>query len=304
MIFSLRLTTFINWFRRNFGLTDVLNGAGNKKVKIFIFIASVVLIGIIGLIRFFIGPEFALSIFYLLPVFLCSWFVGRSAGIAVSILSATSWLYFDLLSRNYFSHFLIPFVNETFRLSVFLIISFIISALKKALAQEKTLASFDYLTGVVNRRVFYELAVIEIDRFRRYSHPFAALFIDIDNFKKINDTFGHQLGDALLYTVANVIKDNLRSTDIVSRIGGDEFAVLLTETNIEAAKVISPRLHALLTETMKKNGWAVTFSIGAAAFGKPPSNIDELMRKLDTLMYGAKRQGKNSIKFEVVGNES
>lgn len=300
MIFSLRLTTFISWFRRNFGLTDVLNGAGNKKIKVFVFITSLGLIGIIGAIRFFIGPELALSIFYLLPVFLCSWFIGRSAGVAVSILSALSWLYLDLLSKDYFSHFLIPFVNETCRLSVFLIITFIISALKITLAQEKTLASFDYLTGVTNRRVFYELAGIEIDRFRRYSHPFAALFIDIDNFKKINDTFGHQLGDALLYTVANVIKDNLRSTDIVSRIGGDEFAVLLTETNVESAKMISPRLHTLLTETMKKNGWAVTFSIGAAAFSHPPANIDELMRKLDTLMYGAKRQGKNSIKFEAI----
>lgn len=172
----------------------------------------------------------------------------------------------------------------------------------QALDREQTISRTDYLTGIANRRVFYEQAEMEIHKSRRYGHVFTALLIDVDNFKDVNDTQGHDKGDVLLCEIAKLIKQNTRVTDIVARIGGDEFAILLTETGNESLEIIVPRLQAKLLDVMARNAWPVTFSIGVATYKAVPSSVDAIMRKADDLMYAVKRSGKNSIKYEVVTN--
>ena len=110
------------------------------------------------------------------------------------------------------------------------------------------MARIDFLTGVLNSRAFYQIATAEIQRSGRYGHPLTLAYIDLDNFKTVNDEFGHSTGDELLKTVARTFSDNLRSSDYVARLGGDEFAILMTETSAQAALNVVARIQVLLEE--------------------------------------------------------
>jgi diguanylate cyclase (GGDEF)-like protein len=170
----------------------------------------------------------------------------------------------------------------------------------QALEREQMLASTDNLTGIANRRVFYEMTSMEIHKAKRYNRPFSVLLMDIDNFKNVNDTWGHQKGDTLLCSVAKGIRESIRSCDVAARLGGDEFAVLLAEAGKETFETVIPRIKERLQADMQRENWPVTFSVGVAAFSVAPENVDEIMRKVDTLMYGIKHEGKNNVKFEIV----
>jgi diguanylate cyclase (GGDEF)-like protein len=164
---------------------------------------------------------------------------------------------------------------------------------------EKNLARKDMLTGAANRRLFFELAEVEIRRSRRYKHPFTLAYIDLDNFKKVNDTQGHNAGDNVLKVVVETIRKNIREIDLISRLSGDEFVILLPETNLSQAKVVIERTQKGLLFAMQKNSWPVTFSIGVITFEKVPSTADEMVKVADNLMYEVKKSGKNNIRYDV-----
>jgi diguanylate cyclase (GGDEF)-like protein len=205
---------------------------------------------------------------------------------------------------NFSSNAIIPYLNQTFRLIVFLIITFIIFKLKTALENQKVLASTDPLTSVANRRAFYDLAKLEINKARRYQTPISFLYLDIDNFKKINDHFGHHTGDSLLCLVAKTIKKNLRTIDVIVRFGGDEFGILLAETGAQSAVQVAGKLKKKLLELARDSGWPVTFSIGVATFISPPSRIDEMIDAADAQMYFAKQNGKNRTRHKIISEEN
>lgn len=117
---------------------------------------------------------------------------------------------------------------------------------------------------------------------------------------KVNDSFGHQAGDDLLCLVAEIIRRNLRATDLAARFGGDEFAVLLPETGADAARAVVQRLQGQLLGAVRTREWPVTFSIGVVTFNDAPEAVDEMVKRADNLMYAVKQSGKNSIKQEVV----
>lgn len=272
----------------------------NKYQKLFLIVFSFILTIMIGVIRFLTGPELALSLFYLFPIALVTWNVGRRAGIIISVTSALSWLMADLMMLNFFSNSIIPFLNESFRLIVFLIITYIIFELKSALEKHKALARTDSLTLVANRRAFFELADMELNKARRYRHPFSVLYIDIDNFKEVNDSLGHNIGDRLLRSVAKTIRQNIRVIDIIARLGGDEFVILLSETGAEAAFLVARKLKNILLSIMQDNGWSVTFSMGAVTFEILPDSVDETIKAADSQMYSAKNKGKNRIQHKII----
>lgn len=271
----------------------------SNKFSSFIFLISGFVLAIsIGAIRYLTGPELALSLFYLIPISLTTWKVGRGAGIFISFTSAVSWLLADLLMLHEFSNPIIPFLNETFRLIVFLIITYTLFGLKTLLESQKALARTDPLTGIANRRAFFELAQIELQKARRFKHPISILYLDLDNFKNINDRFGHHTGDSLLCLVAESIKKSIREIDKIARFGGDEFVIMLSET--KSSYSVAVKIQKKLLKAVKNKKWPVTFSIGAATFKRPPGSVDELIKKADSLMYSAKEKGKNLIQHEVI----
>ncbi len=240
-----------------------------------------------------------MSAFYIFPIILVTWNVGIGTGILLSFVSAISWLKADLMALDFFSNPKTPYINEIFRLVVFLVIAFIIFKLKIALENQQGLARTDPLTSVLNRRAFYPLADLELNNARRYKTPTSFVYLDIDDFKKINDHFGHHTGDTLLCSVAKSIKTNIRAIDIIVRFGGDEFGVLLSKTDADSACQIVEKLKQRLLELVRINGWPVTFSIGIATYLKPPERTNEMIDAADAQMYIAKQEGKNTIRHKI-----
>jgi diguanylate cyclase (GGDEF)-like protein len=257
------------------------------------------MVAVIGNIDYWISWELYFFAFYLVPIFLGTWFVGRWAGIFTSLFGAVAWLVINVLSTHNYRHPLIPVWNAMIILSFFIVITYILTSLKKALEHEEELARTDYLTGVANRRLFFELAGAEINKAYRYHRPITLIYIDLDNFKTVNDFMGHNTGDRVLLLVAQTIKMNIRGSDVVTRLGGDEFAVMLPETGVNASAIVIDKIIKNLDEIMRHNNWPVTFSCGVYSFVSPPESVDVMVYKADQLMREAKQAGKNQIKYSI-----
>ena len=250
------------------------------------------------------GQELDLSAFYILSIAAVTWYAGIWPGIFISVISALSWLSADLMMLSAFSNPMIPYFNESFRLIVFLIIAVTLHKLKISLSEYKKLARTDYLTGIANRRAFLESANMELKKARRYGHSLSMLYLDIDNFKMINDNHGHRIGDKLLCSVAVSIERSIRSVDLIARFGGDEFCILLSETGTESALLVANKLHEMLSVLVKDKGRPVTFSIGAVTYQIPPVSIEKMITEADALMYATKKKGKNGIRHKEIGMTS
>lgn len=270
-----------------------------KQSKPFLIAISMLLVLLIGLIDYLAGPDISLLIFFLLPIFVAVWFVGRSAGLAVTVFSGAVWMAIAFVTSHTYIHPATPYWNIATRLGFLLIFGIILSSLKKLIEHEREAARTDYLTGVTNRRYFFEVADMEIKRARRHDRPFSVSYMDIDDFKEINDRFGHSVGDTLLKTITETIKSNVRDIDTVTRLGGDEFAILMPETDSESARAVVSRIHENLLRVVRKNLWPVTFSIGVATWARPPQAVDEMLKHADMLMYSVKSSGKNQVRHEV-----
>ncbi len=160
------------------------------------------------------------------------------------------------------------------------------------------LSDRDYLTGLYNRRKFEEFLGYEIKRSLRHHHQFTILMIDLDNFKYINDTYGHASGDLVLKEVTQIFGSNLRNADILARLGGDEFAVLLPETPYESGFAVVEKLRSRLEATpisLMFDQITLTASFGIAEYPDQGENIESLLTGSDLAMYKAKRAGKNTI---------
>ncbi len=267
----------------------------------FLISVAFVTVLLVGILNHMAGPELSSTMFYLIPIVLVTWFTKRWIGFIFSILSALTWLITDLSSGATHFNSDIPYWNGMARLGSFFILTFLLSELKTSLKQEKQHSRFDFLTGIRNRRSFIELVHAEIHRARRYEHPLTMVCIDLDNFKTVNDCFGHSTGDILLRLVACTLQQNVRVTDTVARLGGDEFAILLPETGRDVAEVIMQKVQRINLDIMQRHGWPVTLSIGVVTFMSPPSTVDETLRISDQLMYDAKNNGKNNIRYDVLG---
>lgn len=165
--------------------------------------------------------------------------------------------------------------------------------------QLEFMASTDPLTQLLNRRMFMEYLNAEIIRFVRYSRPSALMIFDIDDFKKVNDTYGHQQGDEVLKMLADVCMDVLRTTDVIGRYGGEEFIVLLPETGLERSLMVADRIRATIENLRipcEGQDISVTVSIGVTPFPEHTLiNQDILIRNADQALYQAKESGKNQV---------
>jgi diguanylate cyclase (GGDEF)-like protein len=270
---------------------------GRRPTTIWtISLGSLALVAVADLLT---GPELSLSIFYVGPVGLAAWYYERRGGYLLAALSGVVVYVADRLSSATYSHQLVPVWNAGVRLTIFLVTATLLSGLRRALDRERDLSSTDALTGVANTRAFYQRAAAEIERARRFRHPLTLAYLDLDNFKQLNDQSGHAAGDSALQAIAHATRASLRATDFVARLGGDEFAMLLAETDQTGARTIIAKLHGLLTTLMRERGWPTTCSIGVVTTLPPPVSVDELVKSADNLMYRVKRQSKNAVEYEV-----
>ena len=272
-------------------------GAGKR-----LFSAAAVIL-LVGLVRCMTGTEYALSVFFLFPIVFSAWYDGLRPGLGMAVFSTLIWLGADLIQVGRFSDIRVPFINETFRLIVFLFAAALVAEFKQALDAQKKIARTDSMTGLWNRLAFFEMAALEIKRARRFNTPLSFIYTDIDNFKSVNDTSGHDTGDRLLRVAAETILNNIRKIDIGVRFGGDEMGILLVETDAGGARSLAEKLKEKLTGEMRRQGWPVTFSMGVGTFQQAAVSVEDMVQIVDKLMYFAKRSGKNRIIHQIFTGE-
>jgi diguanylate cyclase (GGDEF)-like protein len=256
---------------------------------------------LIGLLDFLAPSEVILALLYLVPIVGVSWFVDETTGLIISLFCAVFIAYDSEFRTGYlFTEPIAAGLSLVTRSFFFLLTAILVGRLHATLRRSEQLAMTDDLTQVFNGRAFFEFLHKELLRSQRYRRALTVVYLDLDNFKSVNDSLGHQAGNRVLQEVVAVLKRSVRLADTVARIGGDEFAVLLPETDENAVRVMLPRLHDNLLQAMQTSGWPVTFSIGVLTCHQPECDSDEIFRRADGLMYAVKHGGKNGIRYDVM----
>lgn len=274
----------------------------NKHWKVVLSALCFILVIGLGIVKVKVGYETFVLGFLLIPIYLTTWRVNRFMGMTIGVFSALTWLAaLSFMPPPDFSPSIF-YWNATAKVGFILITTLVFGFLKARLDKETESARKDPLTNISNRRDFFEIATQELNRSRRYNRPLTVACLDVDGFKKVNDQMGHKAGDSLLRLISIHLKKNLRVVDVVARIGGDEFAVLLPETDqVQAMNVLRELRERLLREVVH-DGFPVTFSIGAVTSLTSPSSIDDLLKSADDLMYSAKNNGKDRVIHAFVQN--
>jgi len=166
---------------------------------------------------------------------------------------------------------------------------------KQAEHRLREFAEKDSLTGLLNRRKFYEVLEQEKERAIRYARSLSLIMFDIDHFKAVNDTYGHSAGDKVLKKIASVVTDHIRKTDVLGRIGGEEFAILATETTVESALALAEKIRRAVEMTAHDHAGKITISLGVSEYDDGLT-LDEFIGRTDEALYAAKNNGRNRVK--------
>lgn len=241
--------------------------------------------------------EYGFASAALVPIVAITWLTGRRGGLSLTAMAMIAWTVADIASARQFANWWAPYIDGVMRFVTYSFVTLVVSRLHTSLLRERRLSSYDALTGVLNRRMFLEVGEFEADRAFRYRHPLAVAFLDLDNFKQVNDTRGHHVGDAALRAAAAALRGSLRSTDRVGRVGGDEFAIVFPEIGqAEAAEAAAKLVEAV------RRGLAdyppISASIGIAWFGRADRPFAEMLCAADEIMYAVKNDGKNGVRIE------
>ena len=239
-------------------------------------------------------PTARLGILYVIPVLLVTWTDGWVWGLVFGLASIglREVVAIDQMPADTPASWRV--VNGAAYVAVVALAMAGLQTLRRSQAQLARLVTQDALTNVLNARAFADRLSQELDRNRRYPRPLSLMYMDLDNFKTINDTHGHQTGDAVLRLVADAMRTSVRQADVVGRLGGDEFGVLMPETDAELADAAAKRLVAGLRNVFKGTP-NVTASIGVVSCTATDASTDDLLRRADQAMYDAKKAGKDRV---------
>jgi diguanylate cyclase (GGDEF)-like protein len=260
-----------------------------------VWLAALSFAAVLAFLRVATDAEFAFASAVILPVFAVAWLASKKEAVIYSALAAIIWIAADIETQRSFSANWIPWANGVTRFAVYALIAYLTSSLREVLAREYDMARHDSLTGLLNRRSFFECGASETARARRYGHSLGIIFLDLDDFKQLNDKRGHEVGDQALKAVAFALSGTLRSTDAVARLGGDEFSVVLPEATFESATEAGHKIANALQSALKDFS-PVSASIGIAWFPEASESFSDMVNLADGLMYEIKAEGKHGIR--------
>lgn len=294
-LYSISSIVLLIWLRRN--------KQNFKKVSEFLIIVS--LISFTSALIFMVEDQFRIIWFYI-AVFLAYTVIGNRAGVITTLVSILivilCFMLLDLeLSRVTLQGALIGLVISSVLASVHVrkIAEFETMLLNKNRELE-VLATIDSLTGVMNKRMFNEMAAKYLEAADRTEKPLSFLYLDLDFFKKVNDQHGHQVGDIMLIKFTDVVGKCLRKSDLLGRIGGEEFAVVLFETTIEDAAAVAEKIRRRVQESSyqyENNMVEVTTSIGVSHFESGKDTLESIQKRADKALYQAKGLGRNRVEI-------
>ncbi|HVS32992.1 MAG TPA: GGDEF domain-containing protein [Thermoanaerobaculia bacterium] len=262
---------------------------------------ALLLLILISAVDYLTPPQISTFVFYIAPIGFTAWFGGRAGGQTMALLSTATWIAKDVVFRGeLYAEPWILLWNGAARLITFSFVAWLITEVRLRLRREQRLARTDALTGLLNVRAFREELELELVRATRADQALTFVFLDLDNFKAINDAKGHPEGDRALQSVARILQDEVRRSDVLGRLGGDEFAVVLPATDTAEASTVVEKLRRSLKEEMTLQAWPVTFSIGVITCPTPSvPSADALIQAADRLMYAVKAAGKDAVLHRV-----
>ena len=281
-------------------LAVVLLEAVGRIRSMSVVLASLAALSLVGIGDYITGADISFSAFYLLPVVLSASSAGRRIGLPIAVTTSLLWFAADFHGRPQpYETLLVPIWNAGVRFLVFVLVVALLDALKASIVHERALSREDSLSGLPNSRAFYEVAELERRRLARSGEPLTLAYLDIDDFKLVNDNLGHSAGDEVLRATARTLQSAVRDVDLVGRLGGDEFAILLPNTPTDGADVVLGRLHEALQRDAAIHGWPIGYSIGSVTYTAAPASVDLMVSRSDRLMYEVKRAGKNAVRSTV-----
>jgi diguanylate cyclase (GGDEF)-like protein len=270
--------------------------ARSPKAKLLALAVGATLIALLALLTARLPAELPIALLFLFPVVMVSWYAGASAGFVAALAASGARLAVDLLLDLPHAAPMLPLWTFGISLGAYAAVARVLPGLRETVFRDRELAITDPLTSLGNRRLFGEVASIELNRTRRYQRPLALVYLNVDRFEQFNERHGYAEGDALLVLIASLIRGSLRTSDVVARIAADEFAVLLPETHAEGARVAAEKIHQNISRAAHEAGYSVTFSIAAITFAEGPVSLEGVLRQADALMGAVKRTGGDEIR--------
>ncbi len=259
---------------------------------------------LIAITDFSSGVEVRTFPLYYVPISLAAWYYARAGAVSVSALCALAWLASNQLAGLEYSHPAIWVANTIVQGTSFVTVGLLVASLHAALARERTLSRTDPLCALLNSRAFYEESDRLLALCRRGRRPVTLAYLDLDNFKAVNDRFGHKAGDEVLRAVAKGLQSSIRSADLGARLGGDEFAILLPELSADAVRKTLERLRDTLRQASVDPSGAVTVSMGAVTFLEAPADVETMVQAADSVMYSAKSDGKDRLHLQIISGDT
>lgn len=252
-------------------------------------------------------PDIRSVMFYAVPVAIAGYYLSRWHVVFLSLVASIAWVWAKLISSDDMGYGIAAWNGANVFL-LFCLLGYLVNRmrtdgyslhrmnerLKFLLDRESEAARTDSLTDLPNARYFREALKIEISRCAREERPLCLIYFDLDNFKRVNDTYKHETGDEVLVKVAEILRQSVRSADLPARIGGDEFAVLLHLADEQVARNVGKRLVTAITELGTHYPKSeLSASVGVAYFETPPDDVQAVIDKADTAMYSVKQHGRH-----------
>jgi diguanylate cyclase (GGDEF)-like protein len=256
------------------------------------------LIGLGFLVDITTGEDLSLSLVYVAGVVFMAWVGSLRVGV-LGAIGASAAVVADALANSV--RVGVALSNAATALVLLVVVAAIVDRLRKALIREASQARYDTLTRLPNRRACEERAALELARLQRSGSALSVAYLDFDGLKQINDNRGHAAGDAALVHFATSAQGELRPTDLLSRIGGDEFVLLLPDTDYDEARTVIRRIQGRLADS--PGGESASITVGLVTWRSAPQNLEQLFVEADALMYNAKRRrdAGEHLESQVIG---
>ena len=270
-------------------------GCSGRRRSLASFALGVLLVSAIAGLDYITGTAASVGILYVLAVMAVTWVGCRRHALLVAVLASAEGLLAQVVAGEGAAPTLPAVWNALTDLVVLTLVAVLLDSLHRSLEHQRHLATVDSLTGALNRRAFEIAAERERLRAARHGTVLSLAYLDVDHFKSANDRLGHHAGDKVLGEVAGAITQAVRVTDLFARVGGDEFVLLLPETDTRDAMIVVQRVRAAVAAAARAAGYPVALSAGIATFRFPPESVDAMLAAADDLLYKAKAAGRDRV---------